>query len=100
MDGGHYHVVVGCDEGVFLATDYTEEGLSLCRFSREQQYIQLGVRIAIAHEVVVCGMVEGEVFKVELGNKVGEKVGSPKVGRVNIGITSDINRKTMVLFLY
>ena len=45
-------------------------------------------------------MVEGEVLKAKLREKVGEEVGSSKIGRVYVGITSDINRETMVLFLH
>ena len=71
----------------------------MSRSTTEQQYIQLGVRVSVAHEMMVGWVEEGEVLKVELREKVGEEMDSGEIVGIDIGITSDIDRDIVVFFL-
>ena len=71
----------------------------MSRSTTEQQYIQLGVRVSVAHEMMVGWVEEGDVLKVELREKVGEELDSGEIVGIDIGITSDIDRDIMVFFL-
>ena len=71
----------------------------MSRGTTEQQYIQLGVRVSVAHEMMVGWVEEGEVLKVELREKIGEELDTGEIVGINIGITSDIDRDIMVFFL-
>ena len=71
----------------------------MSRGTTKQQYIQLGVRVSVAHEMMVGWVEEGEVIKIELREKVGEELDSGEIVGIDIGITSDIDRDIMVFFL-
>ena len=71
----------------------------MSRGTAEQQYIQLGVRVSVAHEMMVGWVEEGDVLKVELREKVGEEMDSGEIVGIDIGITSDIDRDIVVFFL-
>ena len=71
----------------------------MSRSTTEQQYIQLGVRVSVAHEMMVGWVEEGDVLKVELREKVGEELDSGEIVGIDIGITSDIDRDIMVFIL-
>ena len=71
----------------------------MSRSTTEQQYIQLGVRVSVAHEMMVGWVEEGDVLKVELREKVGEEMDSGEIVGIDIGITSDIDRDIVVFFL-
>ena len=71
----------------------------MSRGTAEQQYIQLGVRVSVAHEMMVGWVEEGDVLKVELREKVGEEMDSGEIVGIDIGITPDIDRDIVVFFL-
>ena len=71
----------------------------MSRGTTEQQYIQLGVRVSVAHEMMVGWVEEGEVIKIELREKVGVKLHSGEIVGIDIGITTDIDRDIMVFIL-
>ena len=71
----------------------------MSRGPTEQQYIQLGVRVSVAHEMMMGWVEEGEVVKIELREKVGEELHSGEIVGIDIGITTDIDRDIMVFIL-
>ena len=47
---------------------------------------------------MVGGVVKGEILKVELRENIGEELYSGEIGGIDIRITSDIDRDTVVFF--